>query len=31
MASIALDMFWLISLWLIADAVFDEINDNEEE
>lgn len=29
MASIALDMFWLISLWLIADAVFDEINKEE--
>lgn len=29
MASIALDMFWLISLWLIANAVFDEINKEE--
>lgn len=31
MADVALGMFWLLSLWVVANAIFDEINNNEEE
>lgn len=29
MADIALGMFWLLSLWVVATAIFDEINKEE--
>ena len=29
MADVALGMFWLLSLWVVANAIFDEINKEE--
>lgn len=29
MTDVALGMFWLLSLWVIANAIFDEINKEE--